>query len=127
MNATISNIVGGRWWKVDFHLHTPASYDYGHGDGKQKNVAATDFLKTCRSKGLDCIVVTDHNTFSWIPELREALAELKVSSGDEYAYFTIFPGIEINAQGNVHLLGIFDPSIDYEQLISIFGKFDFNK
>ena len=127
MSETISDIVGGKWWKIDFHLHTPASNDYGHGDEKQKNISATDFLKACRSKGLDCIVVTDHNTFSWIPKLKKALAELKVSSEKEYAYFTIFPGIEINAQGNVHLLGIFDPSIEYEQLISIFGKFDFNK
>lgn len=127
MSESISSIVGGKWWKVDFHLHTPASYDYGHGDDKQKKISATDFLKTCRSKGLDCIVVTDHNTFSWIPELRKALVELKASSEEEYTHFTIFPGIEINAQGNVHLLGIFDPSFDYEQLVSIFGKFDFNK
>ena len=98
MRANISNIVGGKWWKVDFHLHTPASYDYGHGDDRQKDTSPVDFLKACRSKGLDCIVVTDHNTFKWIPELRKALDELKASSTDEYMHFTIFPGIEINVQ-----------------------------
>ena len=127
MRANISNIVGGKWWKVDFHLHTPASYDYGHGDDRQKDTSPVDFLKACRSKGLDCIVVTDHNTFKWIPELRKALDELKASSTDEYMHFTIFPGIEINVQGNVHLLGIFDPNSDYERLVSILGKIDFNK
>ncbi len=61
MRANISNIVGGKWWKVDFHLHTPASYDYGHGDDRQKDTSPVDFLKACRSKGLDCIVVTYPN------------------------------------------------------------------
>ena len=127
MGETITSIVGGKWWKVDFHLHTPASYDYGHGDKKQKDVSAIDFLKACQSKGLDCVVITDHNSFKWIPELRKALEELKTSAKDKFAHFTIFPGIEINAQGNVHLLGIFDPNIEYERLMSIFGKFDFDE
>ena len=29
MDAT--DHVGARWWKFDFHSHTPASLDYGKG------------------------------------------------------------------------------------------------
>ena len=29
MEDTITKIYGGKWWKTDFHVHTPASEDYG--------------------------------------------------------------------------------------------------
>ena len=28
MEDTITKIYGGKWWKTDFHVHTPASEDY---------------------------------------------------------------------------------------------------
>lgn len=31
MNSVVKEIAGGKWWKVDFHVHTPASMDYGKG------------------------------------------------------------------------------------------------
>ena len=31
MEDTITKIYGGKWWKTDFHVHTPASEDYGKG------------------------------------------------------------------------------------------------
>ena len=46
-------------------------------------------------KELDCIVVTDHNTFQWIPELRKALTEYQQNPDDDYRDIVIFPGIEI--------------------------------
>lgn len=54
----INEIVGGKWWKFDFHLHTPGSYDY---DNNESNISPLDYLKCCMKKELDCIVVTDHN------------------------------------------------------------------
>ena len=74
-----ADIPGGKWWKVDFHLHTPGSYDYGHGDKTQTKISPKDFLICCMKKELDCIVVTDHNTVKWIPKLREALEDLRLS------------------------------------------------
>lgn len=73
-----ADIPGGKWWKVDFHLHTPGSYDYGHGDKTQTKISPKDFLICCMKKELDCIVVTDHNTVKWIPKLREALEDLRL-------------------------------------------------
>lgn len=118
----INEIIGGKWWKFDFHLHTPGSYDY---DSSESNISPLDFLKCCMKKELDCIVVTDHNTFQWIPELRKVLAEYQQNPDDNYRDIVIFPGIEITVQGNIHLLGIFDPESEYENLVKILGKIDY--
>lgn len=119
-------IVGGKWWKVDFHLHTPGSYDYGHGDAQQAATSPEDFLKCCMEKKLDCIVVADHDCFKWVPKLRDALNFLQNDPPEWYRKITIFPGIEVNSQGNVHLLGIFDPSTPFEDLIKISARMDIN-
>lgn len=118
----INEIVGGKWWKFDFHIHTPGSYDY---DNTESNISPLDYLKCCMKKELDCIVVTDHNTFQWIPELRKALTEYQQNPDDDYRDIVIFPGIEITVQGNIHLLGIFDPGSEYEDLVKILGKIDY--
>ncbi len=36
MNSVVKEIAGGKWWKVDFHVHTPASMDYGKGVWSQR-------------------------------------------------------------------------------------------
>lgn len=113
------NIVGGKWWKVDFHLHTPGSYDYGHGDEKQKETTPEEFLKWCMKAELDCVVIADHNTLNWVPKLRAALETMKDNPDDDFRDIVIFPGIELNVQGNIHLLGIFDPEADEETLKAI--------
>ena len=113
------SLTGGKWWKVDFHLHTPGSYDYGHGDETQKSITPKEFLKCCMRAELDCIVVADHNTCEWAIKLRTALKELKAEHGKDFREICIFPGIELNVQGNVHLLGIFDPDTDDKTLLAI--------
>ena len=112
-------IIGGKWWKVDFHLHSPGSYDYGHGNASQKKVSPKDYLKCCMKALLDCVVITDHNTFDWIPKLREAYKELKETNDPDFRELYIFPAVEFNAQGNVHLLGVFDPETDNKMLDAI--------
>lgn len=68
---------------------------------------------------LDCIVIADHNTFNWVPKLRTALEKLKEEQDEAFREIYIFPGIELNVQGNVHLLGVFDPDIDEATLSAI--------
>lgn len=123
----LDGIVGGKWWKIDFHLHTPASYDYGHGNQSQKNITPKKFLLSCMGKKLDCVVITDHNVFDWIPKLQQALEELREANDEEFRDIVIFPGIEINVQGGVHLLGIFDPSSKFEDIKSIFARVEYDK
>ncbi len=124
---SFKTIVGGKWWKVDFHLHSPGSYDYGCGSEAQKNITPEDYLLECMKKELDCIVVTDHNTFDWIPKLRTALEKLKNNQIEGFREITVFPGIELNVQGNIHLLGIFDPCIEEKTLYAIPYLVDYNE
>ncbi|MCP4658770.1 MAG: hypothetical protein GY856_25445 [bacterium] len=51
------NWQGARWWRCDFHLHTPASNDFS-----DQAVTADDWVAAVRSASLDAVAVTDHNT-----------------------------------------------------------------
>lgn len=80
MEDTITKIYGGKWWKTDFHVHTPASEDYGKGSENpedEKNITPKEFLLNAMSKKLDCLIISDHNTFKWIPQLGIALKEME--------------------------------------------------
>lgn len=87
---------GNRWYKCDFHLHTPAS-----GCFKNRNVTAKEFMEKVKAEKLDCIAITDHNTTEWIDNIKEAAKGYEV---------IVFPGVEITCTENkIHLLAIFDP------------------
>lgn len=129
MEDTITEIYGGKWWKTDFHVHTPASEDYGKGSDNpefEKNITPKEFLLNAMAKKLDCLIISDHNTFKWIPELRSALKEMKNNNEDGYRRIYIFPAVELNVNGNVHVLGIFDINTDYETLAGILGKVEYS-
>lgn len=57
--------------------------------------------------------------------LRDALIELRSENIEGFREIVIFPGVEITVTGNLHLLGIFDPSVDEDRLNQILGKFDY--
>ncbi|MFG0903917.1 TrlF family AAA-like ATPase [Photobacterium damselae] len=111
-NETMNNIVGSRWWKFDFHAHSPASLDY-----KQKDVSPRDWLLGHIAHGIECIAVTDHNTSGWIDCLKQEAQQLR----DEGHTIHLFPGVEISTQGNVHVLAIFDPSADAQHVATAIG------
>lgn len=50
-------IHGAKWWKFDFHSHTPASDDFGKGDVVHKIISPKKPLLMYRDTGIDCIVV----------------------------------------------------------------------
>lgn len=90
---------GNRWYKCDFHLHTPASECFD-----EPNITPEDFINKVKSKGLECIAITDHNTASWIDKIREVANKESI---------TVFPGVEITcSDSKVHLLILFDTKID---------------
>lgn len=104
----VSDFPGARWWKFDFHTHTPASIDYGMGpDSAQlKKITPEDWLLSYMRAGIDCVAVTDHNSGEWVDKLKEALGVLK--SHPEYRPLFLFPGVELSVNGGVHFLAIFD-------------------
>lgn len=109
--------IGATWWKFDFHTHTPASGDYGRGFVNPADITPRAWLEKFIENDIQCVVVTDHNTTKWLNDLKTEAQALKEQGKDIH----IFPGIEITANGNIHILGIFDPSCSDEHVAGLIG------
>ncbi len=118
---------GSRWWKFDFHAHTPASNDYGNGSQQQQFGGRTpkEWLLDYMRAGIDCVAVTDHNSGAWIDQLKTALGELESAKASGFRPLHLFPGIEISVNGGVHLLAIFDPDKTTANVDSLLGAVGF--
>ena len=99
---------GARWWKFDFHTHTPASADYGKGENQEslRQITPEDWLLGFMRAGVDCVAVTDHNSGEWIDKLQEALKGL--DNHPDFRPLHLFPGVEITANVGIHVLALFD-------------------
>ena len=118
MNTT--QIPGSRWWRFDFHNHTPASSDFHPAE--RDTLQARDWLLAYMRAGVDAVVVSDHNTAAWVTQLQEALAALVVEQPPEWRPLALFPGLEISANEGVHLLAIFGPGTPRQTLDGLLGK-----
>lgn len=108
----VNNQNGSRWWKIDFHAHTPCSRDY-----RDAHVTPADWVRAAVANGLDAVVVADHNSGEWIDRLKEAVK----ASGSR---LVIIPGVEItvdDGRGRVHLLAVFDPSVSTAEVTAVLG------
>lgn len=117
---TTQSIPGSRWWKFDFHTHTPAGSDDYRGD---PSINARKWLTYYRDAGLDCVVITDHNSGAWVDDVKAALIQLK-SENAAWDAFYIFPGVEISCSGGIHLLAILDTdktAQDIAALVAVCG------
>ena len=114
---------GSRWWKFDFHSHTPASHDYGKGPNHSKfrQITPKEWLIGFMCAGIDCVAITDHNTGEWIDLLKEALIELADENPTEFRPLHLFPGVEITANGNIHILAILDKEKQTADIDSLLG------
>ena len=119
---------GARWWKCDFHTHTPASNDYGKG---QKQTALQErspkeWLLDYMRAGVDCIAITDHNTGAWIDLVKTALGELASEKPEGFRPLSVFPGVEISVNGGVHLLAILGCDKTTADIDSLLGAVGFH-
>lgn len=114
---------GAKWWKFDFHNHTPASDDYGKGpdQAQHRHISHKDWLLNYMRQGIDCIAVTDHNSGAWIDPLKQALQELASENHPEFRLIYLFPGVEITVQGNIHVLAIFPCDKSTSDIDSLLG------
>ena len=115
----MSTEVGSRWYKFDFHTHTPASSDY-----KQSSLSETEWLKKLMEKSVDCVAVTDHVSGDWVDRLKAIYQELDQNE-DWFRPLHIFPGCEITvstAQARVHILAIFNPDCKASKITAILGQ-----
>ncbi len=125
---------GARWWKFDFHTHTPASKDTGAWQaaiGTPNELTPQAWLLKYMAAEIDCVAVTDHNTGEWIDKLKAAYAEMKhkADAGAPPTGFRelhLFPGVEISVHGGFHLLAIFDPSTTSQTISDLLTRVDYD-
>lgn len=99
-----------KWWKIDFHTHTPASKCF-----KDKLVTEEEWINSAINSRLDGVVVTDHNSVEWIKRLREA--NLKINKKDGKRGLIIFPGVELCVGTSfIHVLIVFNPVLSNEKI-----------
>ncbi|HMM72668.1 MAG TPA: AAA family ATPase [Rhodocyclaceae bacterium] len=116
---------GSRWWRFDFHTHTPASRDTPwHRENLQ--LQPQDWLLRYMAAEIDCVAVTDHNSGAWVDLLKVAYAGMKslADAGqppEGFRPLTLFPGVEICANGGAHVLAIFDPAATTADIDSLLG------
>ncbi len=118
---------GARWWKFDFHTHTPASNDYGKGESQAtlKNRTPKEWLLDYMHSGIECIAITDHNSGAWIDLLKSALAELASEQPADFRPIYLFPGVEISVHGGIHLLAILGCDNNTSDIDSLLGAIGF--
>ena len=115
------------WYRVDLHLHTPASHDY-----EEPGVSYLEWMRTVVNRGLDIVAITDHNTVGGIARIRQELEwltrleqdgrlnEEERTRLDEWrtlgSKVMVLPGFEFTATFGFHILGIFPPETPLRQL-----------
>lgn len=112
-------INGSKWWKCDFHVHTPASEDYLESDIDK---SPREFLQNAMDKRLDCLVISDHNNADWVDDLAEEYQKMETENKDNFRKIFIFPGVELEVYPSIHLLAIFDLNTPSENIKKIIAQ-----
>ena len=115
---------GARWWKFDFHTHTPASVDYGAGS-RQDVITESEWLLRFMQAEIDCVAVTDHNSGAWIDRLKSALTAMEADPPEGFRPLHLFPGVELSVNGGFHLLAVFGPEKSTADIDTLLGAVDY--
>ncbi len=110
---------GAKWWKFDFHTHTPAS------DFNDKEIENKLWLKAFMDKEIDCVAITDHNSGEWINTLQQELKNIEAREEKWFRPLYLFPGVEIGASDGVHILAIFGQDKDESHIDRLLGAVDY--
>ena len=119
---------GARWWKFDFHTHTPASKDtpWHRLIGNQDELTPGQWLQRYMDAGIDCVAVTDHNSGAWIDTLNTAYETMRQANAPNFHELHLFPGVEISVNGGFHLLAIFEKGKTAADIDSLLGRVDYD-
>jgi histidinol phosphatase-like PHP family hydrolase len=118
--VTRKNKSNMQWYKMDLHLHSPASADW-----QEPGVHYLDLLHRAEMQGLDIIAITDHNTVAGCIALQAEIEQLDLLERlgriqpeekrrlEEYRRIgnkiLVLPGFEFTATLGFHVLAIFPP------------------
>lgn len=116
-----------QWYKMDLHLHTPASADW-----QEPGVRYLDLLRKAEMQGLDIVAITDHNTVAGCAALQAEIEKLSLLEDlgriqpderrqlEEYRRIgnkiLVLPGFEFTATLGFHVLAIFSPDTSLRKL-----------
>jgi hypothetical protein len=116
-----------QWYKMDLHLHTPASADW-----QAPGVSYLDLLHKAEMQGLDIVAITDHNTVAGCAALQAEIEQLDLLERlgriqpdeqrqlEEYRRIgnkvLVLPGFEFTATLGFHVLAIFPPETSIRTL-----------
>jgi energy-coupling factor transporter ATP-binding protein EcfA2 len=112
--STAWNWPGSRWWRVDLHTHSPASYDFG-GEQDRAQPDWSRWVETVRDAGIQAVAVTDHNTAEGIEPLLQAAGQVSEAP-------VIFPGVELTANDGTHLLLVVGPDCNEQHIDELLSK-----
>lgn len=121
-------MTGAKWFKFDFHTHTPASHDFGKGENyeSQQQISPREWLLNFMKEEIDCVAVTDHNSGEWVDKLKKELLKMEEEKCVGFRPLTIFPGVEISVNGNLHVLALFSPNKGGEEITKLLGNVEYN-
>ncbi|MDH1506916.1 chromosome segregation protein SMC [Aeromonas caviae] len=125
--------LGARWWKFDFHTHTPASKDtaaWQAAINTPDELTPQKWLLKYMAAEIDCVAITDHNSGEWVDLLKAAYADMKLQADsgnppEGFRELYLFPGVEISVQGGFHLLAIFDSAATSQSISNLLAKVDY--
>ena len=119
---------GARWWKFDFHTHTPASRDtywYKQRDNPDP-LTPEQWLQHFMDADIDCVAITDHNSGAWIDQLKVAYERMRNANTPGFRELHLFPGVEISVNAGFHLLAIFDVDKTMSDIDTLLGLIDYD-
>lgn len=102
---------GAEYLRADLQVHTPIDPAFKPRpeprDPAERRELAMQYLSKAEERGIELVGITEHNDVSWIPELRDAAAELGLY---------LLPGFEVESAEGVHVLCLFDPDTSVSHL-----------
>jgi predicted ATPase len=119
---TVSRPKGARYYRCALQVNTPLQdrfkgFDSRHrrGSPAHQRDYALALAKVCKKVGIDAIGLCDHNSVAYIESVRDILGQEEI---------IVFPGFEIASTEGIHILCLFDPEAevqDLDHLLSAMG------
>ena len=104
---------GSEWKRWDLHLHTASSYDHQY----KASDSDTILCESLTSNGVVAVAITDHFIID-----KERIQSLKTIAPE----IVFFPGVELRTDkgdSNIHVILIFDDTINLQELSEDFNVF----
>lgn len=108
---------GAHFFCTDLQVHTPRDRSWSGicpATEAERTAFASDFIRVCRSKGLEAVGITDHHDLAFHHYIRDAALNETDQSGNLVAperRIVIFPGIELTLGLPCQAILLFDPQL----------------